>query len=446
MRLQTRFVLAFSSMAVVPLALVGVLAYRSGRAAIEERLGQLFEQSAERGLEALDREASARQASAEGWARLELMQDALRDDLDGRITTFLLGQAREDKALLSALTLRDGRVLAASRPEWVGKAIESLPFRGLRPRHPLRRIHPRPPGLLGALLLAGGPGGIRSASRDRAAARALRPPGPGASPGAGSMPGATRVPCSSCGGTARSDRPSRERSGPWTRASPRRTGTALAPLSGQPNGLRGGDATPDASSWWDVRWALPTAGARSWSSDADVAFAPAARLRGAILGATLLVALAAVGLSVFLARRIGLPLLELRRAAERVASGQLDVQVVATTGDEVGSLTRSFGAMVAQLREQRARLVDRDFIDSILAHMADGLFVVDGSGTRPAHEPRPRQPGPPASRRSSSASSAGRALLPGRGRVAAAGPGAGPRRRAWFVTSSCSSGARPDRP
>ena len=153
----------------------------------------------------------------------------------------------------------------------------------------------------------------------------------------------------------------------------------LAPLSGQSNGF---GVETHAGRELLVGRALGSP--HGWRTlvveHADVAFAPAARLGGGILGAALLVALAAVGLSVFLSRRIGLPLLELRRAAERVASGQLDVQVVATTGDEVGSLTRSFGVMVAQLREQRARLVDRDFIDSILAHMADGLFVVDGSG------------------------------------------------------------------
>jgi two-component system sensor histidine kinase/response regulator len=34
--------------------------------------------------------------------------------------------------------------------------------------------------------------------------------------------------------------------------------------------------------------------------------------------------------------------------------------------------------MVAELRAQRARLVERDFLDSIVSHMVDGLIVVDG--------------------------------------------------------------------
>ncbi|HVQ31192.1 MAG TPA: ATP-binding protein, partial [Vicinamibacteria bacterium] len=395
MRLQTRFVLAFSSMAVVPLALVGVLAYRSGRAAIEERLGQLFEQSAERGLEALDRDTSTRQASAEGWARLELMQEVLRDDIDGRITTFLLGQGREDNALLSALAMRDGRVLAASRPEWVGKPIESLPFPAsalatpcseapspsqdswvlacslpvpavFDPQVEIARLHVR--WDLRAITRALGLGQTRS---HPGALLFLRQDGMVGEAIQGSEhPLDADLAGENWGRVAQLSRPL--------------NGFGVEVHAGRE--LLVGRALRSPHGWR----ALVV-------EHANVAFAPAARLGGGILGATLLVAMAAVGLAVFLARRIGLPLVELRRAAEQVAAGQLDIRVAATTGDEVGSLTRSFGVMVEQLREQRARLVDRDFIDSILAHMADGLFVVDASGrilrTNPALDTLVRRSG-----------------------------------------------------
>ena len=129
MRIRTRFLLLFSLMALGPLAVVGTLAYRSGREPLREHLGQLFTVSAERALDAVDAAAAARGRAAQEWAQLELVQDAaLADDIDGRITSFLLERTREDSALLSAVFLRSGRVISATRPEWVGKAPEALPF------------------------------------------------------------------------------------------------------------------------------------------------------------------------------------------------------------------------------------------------------------------------------------------------------------------------------
>jgi class 3 adenylate cyclase len=66
---------------------------------------------------------------------------------------------------------------------------------------------------------------------------------------------------------------------------------------------------------------------------------------------------AAILIGGLLSRRITRPITALVRAAEGVASGDLDQRVEVTTGDEIGALASSFNAMVEGLRE-RERMHD----------------------------------------------------------------------------------------
>ncbi|MCI0353082.1 MAG: GAF domain-containing protein, partial [Acidobacteriales bacterium] len=60
---------------------------------------------------------------------------------------------------------------------------------------------------------------------------------------------------------------------------------------------------------------------------------------------------ASVGITVILSRSILIPLRALIGTTEEVAQGNLDAQLPPTTRDELGDLTRSFGAMVTRIRE-----------------------------------------------------------------------------------------------
>jgi adenylate cyclase len=91
------------------------------------------------------------------------------------------------------------------------------------------------------------------------------------------------------------------------------------------------------------------------------------------IAASLLVALTVASWLVFLlADSVSSPVNDLRRAAERVGSGDLDVRVPVVSVDETGVLARSFNAMVEGLRErERIReafgtYVDRDVAEHIL--------------------------------------------------------------------------------
>lgn len=87
------------------------------------------------------------------------------------------------------------------------------------------------------------------------------------------------------------------------------------------------------------------------------------------------------------------PLIRLKRASEEIAQGNLDVQVPYTTNrSEIGSLIWSFITMVAELRENRARIEEHSQtlearieertreIRTLQDNMEEGLFAMDATG------------------------------------------------------------------
>jgi hypothetical protein len=124
MRLRTKLLVPFLALPLGSIAILGFLAYRGGRQAIEEILGQLYEAEAARGIDTLDREALALYHEAEAWASLDPMQDVLTGDMDGRMSSFLVGRARALPALRRAVVGdASGQVVAASRGDWLGSVV-----------------------------------------------------------------------------------------------------------------------------------------------------------------------------------------------------------------------------------------------------------------------------------------------------------------------------------
>jgi adenylate cyclase len=96
------------------------------------------------------------------------------------------------------------------------------------------------------------------------------------------------------------------------------------------------------------------------------------------VGASLIVAFTIAALLIaLLADSVAGPIGELRTAAERVGTGDLEVRVPVVSVDETGALARSFNSMVEGLRErERIRdafgtYVDRDVADHILREGTD---------------------------------------------------------------------------
>jgi len=75
-----------------------------------------------------------------------------------------------------------------------------------------------------------------------------------------------------------------------------------------------------------------------------------------VLLATLLFILAGAGIGYSMAERIADPVRRLTRATRRVAHGDLDARVIATTADELGRLVEDFNRMAQDLAGQREQL------------------------------------------------------------------------------------------
>jgi two-component system, NtrC family, nitrogen regulation sensor histidine kinase NtrY len=107
------------------------------------------------------------------------------------------------------------------------------------------------------------------------------------------------------------------------------------------------------------------------------------------LGFALILILAAVWLGLWFAERLSRPIGRLAGAAERVGSGDLDMQVTEEDGDdEIASLGRLFNQMTRQLKGQREALMlshnqtetRRRLFDSVLSNVTAGVIGLDSDG------------------------------------------------------------------
>jgi PAS domain S-box-containing protein len=381
MRLRTKLLVPFLALPLASIAVLGLVAYRGGRQAIEDSLGQLFEAEAARGIDALDRDALALYHETESWAALEAMQDVLTGDMDGRMSSFLVGRARAQPALRRAVVAdASGQAVAASHADSLGSLVSQARRRAAAGKDAcLDDPGPRAAStvtcafpisapfderrLLGTLVaewdlgqvferlgreepLVKGRAGFALLRRDGlvvAASPGIRPMAPPGSP-LFSGPAAEVL------------------------AGSLRRGFRVVAIEGEP---------------YLVGFAR-SAGLTGWSlvviEKATVAFAPAYRLGNIVLLIAVGVGLLAFLLSILGSARLTRPLRELDAAARRVAEGDLTVRLEPRFGDEIDSLSRSFGTMIGNLARQRAQLVDKEYVDSLIAGMSDGLLVVDGAG------------------------------------------------------------------
>lgn len=107
------------------------------------------------------------------------------------------------------------------------------------------------------------------------------------------------------------------------------------------------------------------------------------------LGFALVLILASIWLGLWFAERLSRPVGRLAGAAQRVGTGDLDVQVIEEEGDdEIAMLGRYFNQMTRQLKGQRDTLLDnnrqierrRRLFDSVLASVTSGVIGLDPEG------------------------------------------------------------------
>ena len=107
------------------------------------------------------------------------------------------------------------------------------------------------------------------------------------------------------------------------------------------------------------------------------------------LGFAVILILAAVWLGLWFAERLSRPVGRLAGAAQRVGSGNLDVQVLEEEGDdEIAMLGRYFNQMTRQLKGQRDTLMENNrqierrrlMFDTVLSSVTSGVVGLDEDG------------------------------------------------------------------
>ena len=92
-------------------------------------------------------------------------------------------------------------------------------------------------------------------------------------------------------------------------------------------------------------------------------------------------AFCAAGLSLLISRRISEPIVDMKKIAERFASGDLDHRLLVLGTGELDSLANALNKMATQLQERFATITDqRNELEAVLSSMIEGVVAVDGQG------------------------------------------------------------------
>lgn len=121
---KKRFTSTFLILSLVPLLIIGIIAYRNGKEAIIHNLGSSFQQIAHGVAEKIDRHLYEIYRDVKAWSELELMQEVVTDDTDGKITSSLIRLKKEYTYFTSINVFNTkGIIVASSNPELIGKSI-----------------------------------------------------------------------------------------------------------------------------------------------------------------------------------------------------------------------------------------------------------------------------------------------------------------------------------
>ncbi len=108
--------------------------------------------------------------------------------------------------------------------------------------------------------------------------------------------------------------------------------------------------------------------------DFQEALKPIARLRTQLIIMVLAIVCSSIMTALSIAKSISQPIHELHSGVEMIENGNWDFAIRTETRDEIGQLSRAFDDMVVNFRKTT---VSKDYLDCIMASMADSLIVID---------------------------------------------------------------------
>lgn len=368
MKVRTKLTLVLLAITLLPFLIVGRVVYERAENALRESLGRSFERMAAEAIDKVDRSLFEVQQTVETWASLELMQDVVAGDLDGRIASFLIG-VKKEYATFSRIDVLDAHaeVIASSDPGIVGaraQADESFTA-AVRGRAEIRDVARDDSGDWTVLFCYPIPARFDESNtvgvicaRWNAAELARMTRAPDAS-NRESVPNADTVLVrgdglvlsthSAAAGKAFSDNVLAHRWG-WATNRALHSGYLVQEVEAGGTYLVGYSRSRGYRDFESLGWSALVL------QDVESAFEAVDELEILFLSSATLVAVGVLGLALLIGHRVTRPLVKMAQAAERLASGDFEARIDYWSGDEIGTLASVFDHMVANLKLQRVQL------------------------------------------------------------------------------------------
>jgi PAS domain S-box-containing protein len=380
-------------LSLAPLVIIGMIAYKNGEKAIKKSLGSTFQQTAHIIIDKVDRYLYEVYYSVQAWAELELMQEVITGDVDGKISSFLMELSKEYGyfSMINALN-SEGEVVASSNPELIGRDFSQKDFykvafagKAYVGDVQLDKISKmwvvifsfpikakfEEDKIIGALCANWNTDELLAMTQLQEKE--------------GEEEYHTHVMLMRGDGLVISA-PEIEKEDVFKRnlikaglksallASQKKEGYLVEIDEHNRKSLIGYDYSRGHRDFTGLGWSTLVI------EYTKRVFAPIERLKIIIFAIGTGVALFVIIISLIVTRKMTNPILKISQVASRVAQGDFEGKIEYTSNDEIGSLAKSFNQMIQDLREQRAQLVDRGYVDSIIANMIDTLIVVDPEG------------------------------------------------------------------
>lgn len=393
MKLRTKITLTCLVLSLVPLTVMGYVAYQNGKQALKNSLGMTYELLAQQTINKIDRTLYEVYRDVTVWSELELMSEIAADDEDGKMTTFLTRLSQQYSYISSINAINhDGVIVASSHSGFIGQNFKKNPFfTSTMMKNPyfedlyfdsigkewvisfslpitakfqkdkvlgvlnVRWKAEELNKLIGVLYYHGG---------EDLHARVLLVQDEGF---------VIFGPSSRQAGLFENLRINED------------LRKAILSTSGENGYLIG----PDEENKVSLIGYARSKGYRDFPGmgwrilvleDLQTAFHSIDHFKMGVFGVGGIVACFVFIFSSWVARRMTQPILQISQAASRVAKGDFETCAGYEAKDEIGSLTQTFNQMIQDLKGQREQLVDKHYVDSIMANMMSSLIVIDLEG------------------------------------------------------------------
>jgi len=376
MKIKTKSAIIFLLLSLLPIVVIGLVAYKNGEDAIKKSLGFNFQQRAHETIEKVDRSMDDVYQNVKTWSRLEFMQELILGDMTSKISSFLIDLSREYKYFSSINVLNNqGKVVASSNPELIGSDLASETFykEAIAGRAYTQDVHLDKDTMSWVVTFAFP---IKVKSEEQQIIGVLC-----ANWKAVELYTITQMYTRGVKGENRADvmltradglvisAPEAEKKELFNRnlikagftsavyVSQRQEGYLVEKDTRGKRALIGYDYSRGYRDFSGFRWGALVI------QDTSIIFAPVEQLKGFVFGIGIVVALIVVIIALMVARRMISPIVEMSKAATNVAQGIFEDRVTHSSGDEIGYLASVFNKMIGDLKEQRSKLVDKEELE-----------------------------------------------------------------------------------